>query len=56
MELLCARYVPDWNEGLFLSNRRIFTDQMAFLLARVPDAAGCTTLESAEHQANDHDP
>jgi hypothetical protein len=36
MELLFAPYVPDWNEGLILSNRRILTDQMAFLLARVP--------------------
>jgi HNH endonuclease len=37
MELLFAPYVPEWNEGLILSNRRILTDQMAFLLARVPE-------------------
>jgi len=37
MELLFAPYVPDWNEGLILSNRRILTDQMTFLLARVPE-------------------
>lgn len=35
MELLFAPYVPDQNEGLILSNRRIFADQMQFLLARL---------------------
>lgn len=36
MQLLYAPYVPDRNESLILSNRRIFADQMEFLSARLP--------------------
>lgn len=37
MELLFAPYVPERNEVLILSNRRILADQMEFLLARLPE-------------------
>lgn len=36
MQLLFAPYVPDRNENLILSNRRILIDQMDFLYARLP--------------------
>ena len=37
MELLFTPYVPDKNEVLILSNRRILADQIEFLLARLPE-------------------
>lgn len=36
MQLLYTPYVPDRNESLLLSNRRILADQMQFLSARLP--------------------
>lgn len=36
MQLLYVPYVPNRSEYLILQNRRILTDQMDFLLARVP--------------------
>ncbi|OGA51656.1 MAG: hypothetical protein A3F74_06370 [Betaproteobacteria bacterium RIFCSPLOWO2_12_FULL_62_58] len=47
MELLFTPYVPDKNEALFLSNRRILADQIEFLLARLPERS--RLRQSGEH-------